>query len=117
MFQKFIKRTAIVLGVIAIVPVGIFIAGFSYGAYQGYQEVLEIEAMEAELDEYLAITDQCGEITSQADYNNAPECKQVCGTFFDCRHEYLKLEYDISMAIEDFDTDVYEPIDEKKVDL
>jgi hypothetical protein len=114
MFKKVIKWTAISLGTIIGGPL---IVAFSLGVYQGYQEVLEIEALEAELDEYLAMTDQCGEITSQVEYNNAQECKQVCGTFFDCRHEYLMMEYGISMAVDEFHSDVYEPVDDKKLDL
>ena len=117
MFQKVIKRTAIVLGVIASIPAGLFIAGFSYGAYLGYQEVLAIEAMEDDFEAYLALTDRCGEIETKAEYDEVLECKNVCGTFFECRNEYLMMEYDISMAIDEYDTENYLPAGEKKVDL
>ena len=117
MFQKVIKRTAIALGILASVPAGIFVVGFTIGAYEGYQEYVELEAMEDDFEAYLALTDRCGEIETKAEYDEVLECKNVCGTFFECRNEYLMMEYDISMAIDEYDTENYLPAGEKKVDL
>ena len=114
MFKKVIKWTAISLGTIIGGPL---IVAFSLGVYEGHQANIALDLVEADFDEYLEMTDQCGEITSQADYNNAPECKQVCGTFFHCRNEYLKMEYDIMLAVDEYNAEFYEPDEQKKVDL
>ena len=36
----------------------------------------------------------CGSITKEDKYNNT-DCPQTCGTFFECRMETLKFEYEM----------------------
>ena len=86
--RDFIK---IIAGVLAV-PAIIFVGGFSYGMYLGFQQVGQVEDTVADWEAEMLAMEDCGS-GDKALYDSNPLCEVVCESYFQCRNEYQILEY------------------------
>ena len=76
----------------AAIPVAVVATAFGIGVYQGYEQVKTVEANVGLFEAFLKDYGQCGEYTSESEWNADPNCSIICTSYFECRNDYLKIE-------------------------
>ena len=100
--KKFIKVMAYILAV----PAALFVGGFSYGMYLGFEQVAESDARVAVFEEQMAAMESCGD-GDEAAYNANPVCQDICESFFQCRNDYLTMELAVDFELAGLHEDSY----------
>ena len=90
--RKLIKRCAIALALVLVLPTAFVGSAFFYGFYQGWQEEAALNEQIDNFEAYIVQMSYCGEIENENDYNAEPICRERCGSFFECRNDYLIME-------------------------
>jgi len=105
--RKLIKRCAIALALVLALPTAFVGSAFIYGVYQGFQEVTAYEEQVAQFEAYTARMSHCGEIEDEDGYNAEPICRERCGSFFECRNDYLIMEERVGNELAAPEEDAY----------
>ena len=91
----------------AAIPVAVVATAFGIGVYQGYEQVKAVEANVGLFEAYLEDYGQCGEYTSESEWNADPNCSIICDSYFECRNDYLKIAEAVEQEIATLQNDTY----------
>jgi hypothetical protein len=87
-----IKKCAIALALVLALPTAFFGSALVVGIYRGSQDLAAYDEQIDSFEAYTVRMFHCGEIENENDYNAEPICRERCGSFFECRNDYLIME-------------------------
>ena len=77
----------------AVIPVAVVASAFGIGVYQGIERVADVQDNVGLFEAYLEDYGQCGEYTSESEWNADKNCAVICDSYFECRNDYLQIQH------------------------